>query len=37
MRYLVRMRSEPALWFLIATIGGVVATILYMVLSSITY
>jgi hypothetical protein len=37
MRYLARIRSEPSLWLLFATIAAVAASILYMVLGSITY
>lgn len=37
MRYLERIRTEPTLWLVIMMVGGVAATILYMVFSSITY
>jgi hypothetical protein len=37
MRYLNRIRTEPSLWLLILVVGGMVATILYMVFTSITY
>lgn len=37
MRYLDRVRTEPSLWFLILMVGGLAATILYVVLTSITY
>jgi hypothetical protein len=37
MRYLDRIKTEPTLWLLILMVGGVAATILYVVLSSITY
>ena len=37
MRYLDRIRTEPSLWLLILIAGGVVATLLYVALTSITY
>lgn len=37
MRYLDRIRTEPSLWFLMLMVGGLAATILYVVLTSITY
>lgn len=37
MRCLDRIRTEPSLWLLILMVGGVAATILYTVLTSITY
>lgn len=37
MRYLDRITTEPSLWLLILMVAGVVATILYMVFTSITY
>ncbi|TDQ18212.1 hypothetical protein DEV91_12577 [Phyllobacterium brassicacearum] len=37
MRYLDRIRTEPSLWLLTLMVGGVAATILYVVLTSITY
>ena len=37
MRYLNRIRTEPSLLVLILMVGGMAATILYMVLTSITY
>ncbi|TWG53174.1 hypothetical protein L610_005400000170 [Aminobacter sp. J44] len=37
MKYLDRIRTEPSLWLLILMGGGVTVTILYVVLTSITY
>ncbi len=37
MRYLDRIRTEPPLLILILVASGVAATILYVVLTSITY
>jgi hypothetical protein len=37
MRYRDRMKAEPSLWLLMLLVGGVAATILYMVLTSINY
>ncbi len=37
MRYRDRIKAEPSLWLLMLLVGGVAATILYMVLTSITY
>ncbi len=37
MTYLDRIRTEPTLWLLILTVGGVAAAILYVILTSITY
>lgn len=37
MKYLNRLRTEPTLMLLLAMIGGLAATVVYMALSSITY
>ena len=37
MRYLDRIMTEPTLWLLILMVGGVAATIVYVVLTSITF
>ncbi len=37
MKYLDRLRTEPSLGLLILMAGGICATILYVVLTSITY
>jgi hypothetical protein len=37
MRYRDRIKAEPSLWLLILLVGGVAATLLYIVLTSITY
>lgn len=36
MRNLARLTTDPALWLLLLTVGGVVGTLLYVVLTSIT-
>jgi hypothetical protein len=37
MRYLARLNIDPATWLLILLMGGVVCTVLYVVLTSITF
>jgi hypothetical protein len=37
MRYLDRVRTEPSLWLLLLIVCGLVATFLYVALTSITY
>lgn len=36
MRYLARLNADPAVWLLILTVGGMIGTLLYVVLTSIT-
>lgn len=37
MRYLARLSADPAAWLLFLMIGGVVGTLLYLVVTSITF
>ena len=37
MRYLARLNADPAVWLLILIAGGVIGTLLYVVLTSITF
>jgi hypothetical protein len=37
MRYLARLNADPSSWLLILLIGSVVGTLLYVVLTSITF
>ena len=37
MRYLARLNADPATWLLILLVGGMVGTLLYLVLTSITF
>jgi hypothetical protein len=37
MRYLARLNADPTAWLLILLIGSVVGTLLYVVLTSITF
>lgn len=37
MRYLARLNADPSAWLLILLVGGVVGTLLYVVLTSITF
>ncbi|MBB6353730.1 hypothetical protein GGR00_001498 [Aminobacter aganoensis] len=37
MRYLARLNADPTSWLLILLIGSVVGTLLYVVLTSITF
>ena len=37
MRYLARLNAEPAAWLLIALVGGVAGTLLFIVFTSITF
>lgn len=37
MRYLARLNADPATWLLVLLVGGVVGTLLYIVLTSITF
>ncbi len=37
MRYLSRLNAEPAAWLLILMLGSVIGTLLYIVLTSITF
>lgn len=37
MRYLARLNADPTVWLLVLTAGGVIGTVLYVVLTSITF
>lgn len=37
MRYLARLNADPTTWLLILMVGGVIGTLLYVVLISITF
>lgn len=37
MRYLARLNVDPTTWLLILLVAGIVGTLLYVVLTSITF
>ena len=37
MRYLARLNADPTTWLLVLLVGGGVGTLLYLVLTSITF
>jgi len=37
MRYLARLNADPILWLLLALVGGVAGTLLFIVFTSITF
>ena len=37
MRYFARLNADPAAWLLVLMVGGVIGTLLYVVLTSITF
>jgi len=37
MRYLARLNADPAVWLLVMLMAGVVGSIIYIVLTSITF
>jgi hypothetical protein len=37
MKYLARLNAEPTAWLLVALVGGVAGTFLFIVFTSITF